>query len=208
MAPGPRRFFRDNTFLVAAVALPLLVVVFFILATAIPRWLVAPPAYDLLIRANDVYNQSNPRVSVDYAVRGGKVTVVVRRMPAGVYAVRSRLFLFDHTAMRVREIPIDLPEADQVPEASPWTTTLDALGGRRVIEQTQAPDGYRFENRSERGPGLVGDLFGMNAYGSEGALVKKGRVIPLSLPIAFQNVYAPPVYAVGWLEPESASGTD
>lgn len=39
-----RKALVDNPFLVAAVLLPLLVAAFFLAATAIPRWLVAPPA--------------------------------------------------------------------------------------------------------------------------------------------------------------------
>ena len=46
MEQGSGRFLRENAFLAAAVCLPLLVVVFFVLASIIPRWLVAPPAYD------------------------------------------------------------------------------------------------------------------------------------------------------------------
>ena len=60
MIEAPRGFLRDNIFLVAAVSLPLIVVAFFLVASAIPRWLVPPPAYDLLISASDPYNQANP----------------------------------------------------------------------------------------------------------------------------------------------------
>ena len=68
-------------FLLAAAALPAAVVVFFVLASVIPRWTVAPPAYDLLLRTESGYGQSGPRVSVDYNVRDGQVEATVRPLP-------------------------------------------------------------------------------------------------------------------------------
>jgi hypothetical protein len=72
---GKRPLLRDNAFLVAAMSLPLVVVAFFLLSTALPRRMVPPPTYDLLIRATDTYNQTNPRLMVDFDVRGGKAMV-------------------------------------------------------------------------------------------------------------------------------------
>jgi len=45
-----------SAFLIATVALPLLVVAVFLVASAVPRWTVAPPEYDLLLRADSGYN--------------------------------------------------------------------------------------------------------------------------------------------------------
>ena len=47
MARSGGRFIRDNAFMVAAIALPVLVAGLFILASAVPRWTVPPPSYDL-----------------------------------------------------------------------------------------------------------------------------------------------------------------
>jgi hypothetical protein len=165
MSDTRKGFLRDNIFLVAAVSLPLIVVVFFLVSTAIPRWLVPPPAYDLLISANDTYNQTNPRIT-----------------------------------MSVREVPVELPgnlaEGDR-----PRTIVVDALAGRQVLTDAKAPDGYQLESRTQRGPGIVGEVFGMNRYDAEASLVNKGRVIPLALPAPYRNVYFSPVYPVGWLVP-------
>lgn len=198
MTPGSGRFLRDNAFLVAAVSLPLVVVVFFLLSSAIPRWLVPPPAYDLLVRATDAYNQTNPRMTVDFNVRDGKVEATVRPVPANTYGLRSALFLFDHTTMTVREIPIELPD-NLVEGDPPRTIVVDALAGRQVLAQAKAPDGYQLESRSQRGPGIVGEVFGMHRYDSEASLVNRGRVVPITLPVPYQNQYLSPVYAVGWL---------
>ena len=42
MRQGSARFLRENAFLAAAVILPLIVVVLFVLASIVPRWVVTP----------------------------------------------------------------------------------------------------------------------------------------------------------------------
>jgi hypothetical protein len=202
MTRGPS-FLRDNAFLVAAVSLPVIVVAFFLASTAIPRWLVPPPAYDVLIRATDLYN-GTARMSVDFSVRDdGKVEARVRAVPPNTYAVRSALFLYDHTTMTAREIPIELPD-NLVEGDPPRIIVVDSLAGRRAVAQAKAPDGYELVNRSQRGPGIVGELFGMNRYNSESALVNRGRVVQITLPAPYQNQYSASVSAVGWLVDEGA----
>jgi hypothetical protein len=70
-------FFRNNAFLAAAVALPVLVVGFFLLATAIPRWTVPPPTYDLVFRVGKPYDQPRPQVSVEFKVEDGRLQAIV-----------------------------------------------------------------------------------------------------------------------------------
>ena len=62
------RFLRDNAFLVAAVSLPLAVVGMFLLLTAIPKWTVAPPRFDLLLQTTE-YDRANSPISVELFVR-------------------------------------------------------------------------------------------------------------------------------------------
>jgi hypothetical protein len=96
MTPDGGGFLRKNAFLVAAVSLPVVVVGFFLLSTAIPRWLVPPPAYDLLLRSGRPYEPSGPRIAVDFYVRDGRVEAVVRPVPANTYSQLPALWLFDH----------------------------------------------------------------------------------------------------------------
>ena len=192
-----RRFLRENTFLVAAVMLPLVVVGFFLLSTAIPRFTVPPPAHDLLLSANS-YDQPAPRVSVEFTVREDRVYATVRPLPANSYAHRQSLWLFDHSTMNVRQIPLDLPE--QLDELEPSRTVLvGALAGRRVLAQTKAPDGYELRSRAGGSPGLFGDLFGMRRYDYAVTLVNRGRVVAVALPSPYQ--YQSPT-VIGWLGDE------
>src|SRR2546426_5054839 len=140
MTPGSGRFLRENAFLVAAVTLPVVVVAFFLLATAIPRWTVPPPAYDLLISASD-NNQTNRRITVDFGVRDGKVEATFRPLLAGSYGQPSKLFLWDHTTMSVREVTVELPD-NLVEGDPPRVIVVDALAGRQALAIAKAPDGY------------------------------------------------------------------
>jgi hypothetical protein len=196
MTRGGSGLLRDNTFLAAAVALPLVVVVLFLASSIVPRWLVPAPSYDLLFRAGGPYDQAKPKVSVDFQVRNGRIEATVHALPANSYAQLSTLFHFDHNTMEVREIPWDLP--DDLSEGDPpRIIVVDAPGGRRLLERAQAPDGYELSTRSPRGPGLVGDLFGMSGSGQFAALVNRGRVVRLTLPAS--DRYHLPVSTLGWL---------
>jgi hypothetical protein len=205
MTPESGRFLRDNAFLVAAVSLPLVVVAFFLLSTAIPRWTVPPPQYDLLLRANDLYNQANPRMTVEFRVHDGKVEATVRAIGANAYPTRTALFLFEHATMTSREIPIDLPQ-NLVEGDPPRTIGVDTPPGKRVVAQVTAPDGYQLETRSQRGPGIVGELFGMSRYNSDTVLTNRGRVVSLTLPVPYRNQYLSSVDGLGWLVPDPNNG--
>jgi hypothetical protein len=193
--PRGGRFLRDNAFLVAAFALPVAVVLLFLVASVIPRWTVPPPAYDLVLRASGQYDPAR-RISVEFAVRDGRIEATVRPLPEHGYPQIASLVLVEHATMNVREIPVPLP-ATMAENDPPQTIVVEALAGRRVLAQAKAPDGYEFEVRTRRGPGLVGDLFGMNRYDQAATLVNRGRVVPIVLPAA--SPYQAPVYSVGWL---------
>jgi hypothetical protein len=195
MATGSTRFLRENVFLVAAVSLPVLVVGFFLLSSAIPRWRVPPPAYDLLIRAGE-YDQAAQRVSIDLDVHDGAVQGTARPVPTTLYVQRLTLWLFDHKTLKVRRIQVDIPEMKEGDAAK--TFAIGALAGRRVVTTPNAPDGYELRTPvSQGGAGIVGEIFGMRGHSSRIALVNRGRVVPLELPSPYE--YYSPVTFVGWV---------
>jgi hypothetical protein len=199
MARSLSGFLRDNSFIVAAVALPVAVAAFFVVATIVPRWTVPPPAYDLVMRANRPYDATRTGVIVEFAVRGGRVEATLRPpTPPNVYVEPSALLLFDHETMSVREIPLELPTRMDEGEP-PRTIVVEALSDRRVSPQAAAPDGYALQNRTGGSPGLVGDIFGMGSYRQTAALVNGGRVVQIALPAPYRDPYQSPVYHVGWV---------
>lgn len=188
------RFLRDNVFLVAAVLLPVAVVGVFLLATAIPRFMVPPPAYDLLLTAAS-YDQAAPRLAVEFTVRDDRVHATLRALPANSYPSRPMLWLFDHTTQSVRQVPVNLPDHLADGEQS-RTIPIAELSDRRVVSQIKAPDGYEPRTRSGSSPGLVGDIFGMRRYDSSVSVVNRGRVVRVALPQPYE--YQSPV-VLGWV---------
>ena len=196
MSSDRRQFLRDNAFLLAAVALPVAVAVFFLLATAIPNWTVPPPAFDFVLRAHRPWEGRRLNISVEVGVRNGRVEATVRRTRKGDYEEQWGLFLFEHATGTVREIPIEIPE--DLDKDEPSTVAIPELDGRQVMAGSKAPDGYELSLRTRGGGGLVGELFGMGRYDSSATLVNRGRVVPLRLPPPYERVYGQ-VVGVGWI---------
>lgn len=205
MADARRGFFRDNLVLIAGFALPAIVAVLFLLATAIPRWTVPPPQHDLVLRVEDYSQGRQADVSVEFVVRDGRLEADVRPVPQptnpamGVpYVQRWKLLLFDHSAMRLREIPLDVPR--NLPPGEMRTVVVDALAGRYVTSDTVAPDGYQVTSLSTGGGGgIVGEVFGMNRRYRRGIAVgKDGRSIELELPQPYREAFGV-IAPIGWI---------
>jgi hypothetical protein len=199
MPASSGRFLRENAFLVAAVALPLAIVGLFLLVTAIPRWTVPAPAYDLLLQTG-VYDSANSAVSVDFIVDNDRLHARIRPSAPHTYPPRPRLWLFDHTTLTVREVSLGLPRELAAGEST-RTVPIDAVATRRVVTEPRAPDGYELQSRTHRSTGLFGDLFGMGRYNGAVSLVNRGRVVPIR--IGSRNDYVSPQF-VGWLVDEGA----
>jgi hypothetical protein len=189
-----QRWVRDNAFLVAAGALPLLVVAVFLLLTAIPKWTVPPPQYDLLVYTTD-YGRQGARIAVEFGVSGETLQATVRPAVAESYPPHVRLWRFDHRTMSPSEVHVDLPTEMSGGEAA-RTFAVEALSGRRVLTDSKARDGYEYRTPGNDGPGLIGDVFGMRRHDQRGVIVKGGRVVQIEIPAPSQ--YAPPVF-LGWL---------
>jgi hypothetical protein len=193
-----RGFLRDNAFLVAAGLLPVLVVGFFLLATAIPRWTVPPPAYDLLVKGYKPYSGDfRLKVSYDLDVRDGRLQLTVRPLATEQYQNKPVLFLIDHRTLDARAVPLTLRET---PPDAPETTVIDPVPGRMLLDGAKAPDGYTLEPRPYHSTGLLGDLFGMHSYQAGLVLINRGRVIPLALPQPLDSQ----AYFVAWVSSEGS----
>jgi hypothetical protein len=187
---------RSNTFVLAAVALPIVVAGFFLLASAVPQWTVPPPAHDLLIRVERPWT-SPPTVSVDFAVRDGRVVATARPLGPPSYTQRWTLYLVNPGAGSMRAIPVNAPETMEA-GAPPLEVTVDGLAGLQVSADAVAPDGYRLQERSIGGGGLVGGLFGMGRRRPRVALARNGRAVSIDVPEQDVNPFAP-VHLVGWI---------
>jgi hypothetical protein len=188
------RLLRDNAFLVGAVSLPVAVVGLFLLVTAIPKWTVSPPGYDLLLQTTE-YDRAHSSTNVELFVRDEALQARLR-VVKDAQIPRVRLWRFDHASLSAREVPMNLPTPPGgVDDAQ--TVVVEALRGRRIVTDTKAPDGYELRTRDDGGgPGVIGDIFGMRRYGQPAAIVNRGRVVQIDIPTS--NQYQTPSF-VGWV---------
>jgi len=177
------KFLRDNVAIVVGAALPVVVVLFFVLATQLPKAYVAPPQHDLvMLSQNGPYPARQLRVEV--RVEDGLLRVRAYKLdyagsPALAYAeIVPRLFLWSHATHSVRELEIDLPE-DVDSLTAGTEIVVPELAGRRLSPDVLAPDGYRFRT-APYDRGIFGLFF--DRRGPRTQLQKDGSVEQLELP--------------------------
>ena len=200
-----KKFLRENLVLVAAFGLPGAVAALFLVAMAIPRWTVPLPQHDLVMSI-ERWDSTPAEVFMTFAVRGGRLDADLRPVvkpdnPAVgiVYPQRWSLLLFDHAAMKVRELPLKLPQSLSAGET--LTVPVEALAGRRIIAGDEAPDGYKVASLTpgSSGGGLVGERFGMTRRDRRGgAVATRGRTVELDLPALHRESYAV-IHTIGWI---------
>jgi len=184
---------RENPMIAASILLPLVIVVFFLLATAIPRWLVDPPAHSFLFAVPD-HTYSTPEIDVRYDVINGRLRV--RVFKTGItYRNSPRLYLFDHEQQVTREITIDLPVTKDSFEDGD-ELVVSEFASRRVSTARTAPDGYEVYGPGYRNGNLITALFGGNRR-RDFSIVKSGAVF--EIPHPGSNRYYYNVIFLGWL---------
>jgi hypothetical protein len=196
-----KSFLRENPTIAFGLALPLLLVVVFLLISGIPALLVDPPQHDVLY-ASEYYNNQegvqisvvDQRVRVNYrgVVQGGQI---------------PRLWRYHSKTGAVQEIAIILPPSltsSDAKSAEPddvlTTTPLDIpdLAGVVVDSSSIAPDGYEFRTGSDRYSGnIFGGLFYSSRNRHQATLSKDGRSI--RLPNADNRYYRQNTRFIGWV---------
>jgi len=166
--------------IVVSVALPLLLILFFALASVLPGLYTAPPAYDLLLTLQGMDTAKTARVRIDLTVTGGQLKAIARQSDGSYHDNYPRLFRYSHLTGEVREISIPTPE--NFSELKDGTDIpIPELAGLKVSDKLRAPDGYEF-NGSGRGGGFVTELFGGSRKRNDVRISKNGAVVRVRLP--------------------------
>jgi len=188
---------RDNAFIFAAIALPL-VAAFFLVASTVPRWTVPLPTYDMVLKIDGPYDAARPSTSMDFGVRDNRVVAIVTPVASGGYSWRRNLLLVDHATLTAKEIPFTAPDRLNEGE-SERVIVIDALATTPVSTAVEAPDGYALRTPDmSGGPGLIGEIFGMRSYRQRITLFSRGRGVNITLPAPFTDAYRPITF-VGWV---------
>ena len=104
---------RENTFLIAAIALPVIVVTLFLVAAAVPRWTVPPPGYDLVLRSDGGYTPADQHLVTTIRVRDGRVVAEFQAAVPNSYPQRPLLYVFNHLTNTAVEVPFEVPTSLQ-----------------------------------------------------------------------------------------------
>ncbi len=188
-------FLRKNLMIVVSIALPLLVVIFFALASVLPGLYTTPPAYDLLLSLHDRASPKSPQVRYNFTIKDGQLTAVVFKAEKPTYESNPRLFLYDHLSGEVSEISFQVPEG--VGDLTEGEEILvPAFANRKVSEKLRAPDGYEFRGR-RGGGGLMTELFGGRRNRTDVSIAKDGAVVRIRLPTS--DYWYNSVRYVGWV---------
>ena len=196
-----KSFLRENPTIAFGLALPLLLVVVFLLISGIPALLVDPPQHDVLYSSEYYNNQEGVQISVV----DQKVQVNYRGVVQGGQI--PRLWRYHSKTGAVQEIAIILPpsltSSDAIsakPDDVLTTTPIDIpdLAGVAVDSSSIAPDGYEFRTGSDRYSGnIFGGLFYSSRNRHQATLAKDGRSI--RLPNADNRYYRQNTRFIGWV---------
>jgi hypothetical protein len=190
-----KEFLRKNLMIVVSVALPLLVVIFFALASVLPGFYSTPPEYDLLLALHGRSTAKTSPVRISLMVKDEQLSAVVVKWEKSSYDNNPRLFRYHHLTGEVREISIPLPEnVADLEEGS--EILIPGLENTRINEAIRAPDGYEYRGR-RRGGGFMTELFGGSRNRTDVSIAKNGAIVRVRLPTL--DYWYNDVRLIGWV---------
>ncbi len=190
-----KAFLRENLMIVISIALPLLVAVFFVLATVLPGIFAEPPQHDLLLSLHGRSTDRTTQLTIDFAVKNGRVRVLAVQPENPHQQNMPRLFRYDHMTNKVTEIAIPLP-ADTSGFEQETDIHVPELDDLTVTETLVAPDGYEFRGRRRSG-GLMMELFGASRNRTDVSIAKNGSIKRIRLPAS--DYWYNDIRFVGWV---------
>jgi hypothetical protein len=194
------RVLKENPALAVGIGLPILVVIFFAVATIVPSWLVAPPQYDVLFAVNipnyAAHEPSNGEIK--FAASNGHLKAYRRFDPKQACCPNNmQLYMFEAKTGRVHEIFIEPVSAPANADGNWKEFTVPEAEKLQIDPSTIAPDGYEFHDRSGYG-GEVWPFFAGHSVHDRMAIGKQGREVTIPLPVS-NNIYISNAQFIGWV---------
>lgn len=193
-----KRFIRDNLMIVSSIALPVFVVVFFALATIVPRYVADPPMHNLVLAMEtSAPGSTSPQVRVTLDVIEGRLRARAERIEQNQRGSVPRIFEYVAADATIREIAISLPD-DIAASEQGSEIPIPEFFDRRLSTTLTAPDGYAFEQFRSGGGGLFRDFFGGGRRQMAPRLRKGSAVIDIDIPSA-EPYYYYSLRFIGWV---------
>ena len=166
-----KSWIKENLVLVIGLALPLMLIVLFFVATVIPKMNSTPPQYEVLFSMQDYSGQNKQDYIVDFKVKDKQLMIKTKKADDKNYSYnRKKLMAYDAKTEVMREISIDSTDFTDGAEI-----VLEETKNMTIDTTMVAPDGYLMENQSYSNNGLIGGLFGGGGR-NNGYRLKKGSV--------------------------------
>ncbi len=159
-----KNFFKDNFVLIIGLALPVLLMVGFMVVASMPQKMGDPPKYDLIFWTSDYYYNANNNgrpVNVSLVVKDGVLKAQYNKVPDPKYPNTQwlKLYQFDAKTQTVRQLefgdPYDMDKIDPSRE-----DTVEATKGMKLDTTLKSPDGFELTAENYRRYGLVNEIFG------------------------------------------------
>lgn len=197
-------FIKQNFALVLGLALPALLMVFFLVSTMIPQSLSDPPKHSLVFSIHDYPNNYQSPVNLRLYVKDGKLTAqytkIVQNSPNNYYTGWKKLYLFDASTQKVRELTFGFPSEPEKIEGM-REEVVEATKDLKLDTTTESPDGYSLSHEGYSRSGLFNDIFWGGGYSSEARLRKGASSVKLVGPNDRSYFYYGNVEFIGWVVP-------
>lgn len=188
-----KNWIKENLVLVIGLALPVLLIVVFFVATVLPKMASTPPQYEVLFSVQDYSQKTKTDYIVDFKVKNNQLMVKTKKAEdKDSYYNSKKLMAYDAKTEVMREISIDqskFGDGAEIVLAETKNMTLDTA--------MVAPDGYMMENQQYNNNGLVGGLFGGGGRNSNYRF-KKGSV-GYKINTPQNNYYYDQLLFIGWV---------
>jgi hypothetical protein len=163
---------KENIALVVGISLPVLLVILFWLATAIPKMTVPDPQFDLIFTTDHYDYSAQVNGVVRFDVSEGRLRATFHTDDRQNYRNTPRIYYFDVSSGSTHEISLDIPGDMQdgqrltIPEAKDY----------KLSNKSLAPDGYGFDGSYSGGGGF---FFFDGGYHYRGTIKKDSRAIKI-----------------------------
>jgi len=200
-----KEFVKANLVLVVGLALPVVLMAGFLVASGLPQRMADPPKYNLVFAVTD-FSQGSPGipVSVSFVVQDGVLKAQYIKLPPQpvgyVNNAWKKLYLYDAATQKVQQLSFGFPPNMDAIEGT-VVEVVDATRMMRLDTTLQSPDGYELSRDNGSRSGLINEVFWGGGYSNDYRLRKGSSGI--KLPLASTNMPYGTVEFVGWVTPGS-----
>ena len=177
------QFVKQNFALIVGLALPVLLMLGFMVASSLPQTVSTPPSFDLVFAVPDYPPNQGMPVSVRLVVKDGTLKAQYTKialLPTGyVNSVWKKLYIYEAKPHTIRELAFGFP-ANMDQFEGTREETVEATKSLKLDTTLQSPDGYELSYADYGSRGLLTDIFWSRGYSNVPRLKKGGVSVQLA----------------------------